>query len=169
MRASKVQSVSSRIQHWAKGLSTSNLFGKWSQDTGGGEGEVRQRITEYRVWYHTDGHCGQLWLNSAGHSKNLDKTRTSELSCLKGEGAEVLIHQPPSLVGWNSSRGMEIPQLLPDTLAAPVVLFSLAARECSQTKGNAGVAVGSRLVRAEAVWGDVTRGWQCPRQIRLPD
>lgn len=82
--------------------------------------------------------CGQPGLNSSGHAKNLDKTHTSELSRLKDEGAEVLICQLPSVIGQDSSQGVEIPQVLPIAVATPTAMLSLEARECSQAKSNAG-------------------------------
>ena len=75
-----------------------------------------------------------MWFNLAGHSKNLDKTGASGLSCLSIDALIPISHclrQLPRDVN---------PQVVLIAIAAPTAILCLAARECSQAENNAGPA-----------------------------
>lgn len=90
---------SPRNKTWEKDSSPSCLLGRWSQETQGGEWEVRQGRggSQYRMCSGVGYHCGQTEFNLVRGSERPSRTHTSEFSHLNGKGAGYLstdCHQP---------------------------------------------------------------------------
>lgn len=83
---------SPRNKPWEKDSSPSCLLGRWSQETQGGEWEVRQGRggSLYRMCSWVAYHCGQMEFHLVRGSERPSRTHTSEFSHLDGKGAMYL-------------------------------------------------------------------------------